>query len=115
MPSLIWSQILSGCPSVTDSDVNRRAIDSPRGCAAAADRPGQSTVRGRPSGRLRPQGGGDLVEHGRGDPVLPCWSDGAHVLDVGTQQVDGAGVLAEGHTGTHLVGHEQVAALALEL
>src|ERR671918_470867 len=24
MASLIWSQILSGCPSVTDSDVNRR-------------------------------------------------------------------------------------------
>src|ERR687890_1861708 len=27
MESLIWSQILSGCPSVTDSDVNRRRDD----------------------------------------------------------------------------------------
>ena len=26
MASLIWSAILSGCPSVTDSEVNRRAV-----------------------------------------------------------------------------------------
>src|SRR3954470_5332709 len=28
--SLIWSAILSGCPSVTDSEVNRRPVTAPR-------------------------------------------------------------------------------------
>src|SRR5579875_2054852 len=59
--SLIWSAILSGCPSVTDSDVNRRrdtktpGKDGRIGSAQSIGRPGS----GQSGGYRVPQRGGE--------------------------------------------------------
>src|SRR2546421_12564223 len=52
-PSEIWSAILSGCPSVTDSDVNRNSLSE--GSLIA-----QKLLQGRTSGCRTGEGGDSL-------------------------------------------------------
>src|SRR5438309_2804723 len=63
--SLIWSAILSGCPSVTDSEVNRRRGTVLLGCAAVAGVAGPVL-----SGSLSGEAGRDGVPHRVRDGVL---------------------------------------------
>src|SRR5699024_1220813 len=100
--SLIWSAILSGWPSVTDSEVNRR-------CPMEVLSDGAKT--GRWSHRLgRREQAADVVP----DPVREgflrpgVWSTGRF----GVHQGDGVVVRPEHRAGRHVVHHDQVAALA---
>ena len=106
-PSEIWSQILSGCPSVTDSEVNRRSgvvtgLQSQR--EASARWPGAAGVKHRHDG----------VPHRVGHHVLAGLGHRA-LAAVGAEERDGVGGDGEAPGLAHLVEHQQVAALAGQL
>src|SRR4051794_16302976 len=102
--SLIWSAILSGCPSVTDSEVKRRPVT----CRC-------SWFGGKGAGRwsiLQPQG--HFVPNDVGERVLrPQW----YVAPVAVAGQDHGLVVArpEDRSTAHVVDDEEVAALAGEL
>src|SRR6478735_9290884 len=115
--SLTWSQILSGCPSVTDSDVKRRA-DTQISWVARQGRVGRRCPEPRAS-LTGIEKGLYAVPHRGSDLRLGCRA--GHVVlrgpgqAVTEQQVDGVGVGPEGLVDPDLVGDEQVAALAGQL
>src|SRR3954454_23897979 len=119
--SLIWSAILSGWPSVTDSDVKRR-----RGTRCSLGRRAEPAAE-RPAGRYRRS---STVRRSAAEGALPApahrgpdaGSDGvlAPVRDLGHGPVGGQhhrGVVrpAERLAGGDVVDHEEVAALAGQL
>src|SRR3954469_12316165 len=125
--SLIWSAILSGCPSVTDSDVKRRRgtryspgsapgrrVAFPPTVPAGGDLPrpqargppGSATCGGQQRRYRRPDPGGD--------GVLAARRQLGHGA-AGGQDDDGVVRPAENLTGRDVVDHQQVAALASQL
>src|SRR3954453_13590082 len=105
--SLIWSAILSGCPSVTDSEVNslRAMSSSPcsgagRRCRAGVNLPGRAQREG-------------LVPDGMGELVLATGQGSAAPLR--GQQGDLAVRSTEDQVGSHRVQHQQVAPLPGQL
>src|SRR5215212_6229215 len=126
MASLIWSQILSGWPSVTDSEVNRRWVTALLSQRLLTD----PRVSGRESGRSGPlyRGAGvvlsavrvgreegadgvpDRVRHG----LLAALGHLAGAA-AGVEDRHGVACPAEDRTAGDVVDDEQVAALAGEL
>src|SRR4051794_23474630 len=126
--SLIWSAILSGWPSVTDSDVKRRRdtryslgttadgparwMDRLRTLPAGGDR--ACTANGGSAVRRRCGGGRRGGENARRDGVLAAAGHLGRGA-VGAQDDDGVVGAAEDLTGRHVVDHQHVAALAGQL
>src|SRR5436305_4198718 len=99
--SLIWSAILSGCPSVTDSEVNRRRDTG---------LPGDS--RGVAAGGRYPSLA--VEAHGHGVPHRVCDGVLAGQRDLGGGAVgteDDGGIVrgVDGLVVAHLVDHEEAA------
>src|SRR5687767_4187029 len=134
MASLIWSQILSGWPSVTDSEVKSRSEEGTdpwdsgmcsgkvtqlpywlaNGRAAACVPMLRRRCLRRSGARKNPaQLGADPVNDDGGDVLLGA--RGRLWIRAGAGQNDhGIVVLAEHLVRSHVVDHQQVAALALE-
>src|SRR5918997_3483065 len=104
--SLIWSAILSGCPSVTDSEVNSLPA---MGGHLPSRRGGPRREEKLPS----VADGQCLVPNAVGEQVLAA---GQRSDRLWTAQHDDLAVrLAEHQAGADLVQHQQVAALAGQL
>src|SRR5689334_14206510 len=131
--SLIWSAILSGWPSVTDSDVKRRRATgfslrrrtgsdgprtpSPDEVALEKNVTGGGVPCVRPAAARSRRGGHPAGHRGpdpRGDDVLAA---AGHLGDPAVGAQDDGGVVrpAEHLPGRDVVDHEEVAALAGEL
>src|SRR5215218_7113752 len=109
--SLIWSAILSGCPSVTDSEVKRRPVTADSPCRSSVEVSHTIAVvpyRGTAVSGLKASG------HFVPDDVGQRGLRSARHLDgraVGAEQ-DGLVVRAAEHRApAHVVDDEQVAAL----
>src|SRR3954468_8535023 len=119
MESLIWSQILSGWPSVTDSDVNRRrdGTISPRVQRLLASGPlvrTRSILTGVQGAFRDAEPARHRVPHRVGQGLLAALGD--DLLAPLTVEQDGRRrVLAERAAVADLVDDEQVAALAGQL
>src|SRR4051794_3707374 len=111
--SLIWSAILSGCPSVTDSEVKSRPVTvvRPRHALLAGCWSGVTITGGpqRASARL-PPGRDRVPDHVRERRLRPSGYAGRAAVAVQEDRfVLGA---AEDLAAAHVVDHEQVAPLA---
>src|SRR3954451_10971982 len=111
--SLIWSAILSGCPSVTDSEVNRRPVT----VALQSLVPGPNDSGGVPGGGTRVsilQPERHLVPNDvRQRGLRAAWH-----LDDGAVRAEHDGLVlgaAEDGPAAHVVDDQQVAALAGQL
>src|SRR5213078_1954948 len=106
--SEIWSAILSGCPSVTDSEVN---VCSVMVAASLAGRPPRALA----TPRLVAESGRHLVGHRLGHRRL---GGEGHVAPapVAGQERDRVGVVLEADAlGGDVVGHDQVEVLGPQL
>src|SRR5919205_2280932 len=133
--SLIWSQILSGCPSVTDSEVKSRSAEGADpwdsgmcsgkvtqlpywlangGAAACVPMLRRRCLRLSGSRKDAAQFGTDTVNDSGGDVLLGTRRRLG--LQTGLRENDnGVVVLPEHLVGTHVVHHQQVTALAPQL
>src|SRR4051812_9941396 len=116
--SLIWSAILSGCPSVTDSDVNKRPVNELSSALSLDWRAFRVAVGGVPDGIVS----GRVAEPARGHAVPNHVSQialgaGRHgtLGAVGREDHGAVVVFAEDPATADVVDDEQVAALPREL
>src|SRR5215470_14270419 len=120
MASLIWSAILSGWPSVTDSEVKRRratwqsfsAREASPNCTEAPAPPA-GTCAGARSGRRREPVRHKVPDH-VGERLLGPARDLGHRA-VGGKHQRGVVAGAKREPRAYLVDHEQVAALGGKL